>query len=724
MEVKNLASSYEILLKIGGALDGSLPKSLSSVSKSLQGMDKTAAKSSSSLGSINGVAGKASSGLSSLAKAAIGLGGVLGVSLGFKSMIDAASATQDANSQLQAVLKSTGGAAGVTQQAAENLASSLGNVTTFGRNATLGTENLLLTFTQIGKNVMPQATEAALDMATSLKEDTTSAAMQLGKALNDPVAGVTALQRVGVKLTEQQKNQVKSMVAVGNVAGAQAVILKELGTEFGGSAKAAGQTFSGQMAIAKNAVTGAMGEIGDGLLPVIQSILPKLTDGVRGFANFVTNHQGDIKKAVESIGPFFSKIGNIVETVVMPTFQKMSDFIKAEVVPRFQNIMYIVKDIAEKYFPSFGTSGTGLLTNLENLTKNGLNIVIGALKFVRDNSDLVKAAVELAGGAWLVYKGYVIASAIATEAMAIKANIMTIATEAMAIKTNVMTIATKAWAAAQWLFNVALDANPIGIVIVAIGLLVAAGVALYMNWAKVKQTLSDTWVSIKNSFIGGVNVVIDLLNKLRGVIGMPMIAKVGLDVSSNSTSDGMKAAHNALGTDNWRGGLTWVGEKGPELINLAKGAQVIPNNKLGNIGSELPGITQMVKASNVSNVSNISNMTNGGDQGKTDGIMAGIGSMLSNIAQMINTQDIPKTSNISSISNTFNNSTQSQPGTGVSGGTRNGGGIVNNFNHNPVYNIPAGTSTQEIKQIVSNAQREFEQRMTEWQRNQKRVSFA
>lgn len=41
---------------------------------------------------------------------------------------------------------------------------------------------------------------------------------------------------------------------------------------------------------------------------------------------------------------------------------------------------------------------------------------------------------------------------------------------------------------------------------------------------------------------------------------------------------------NALGTDNWRGGLSWVGERGPELVNLPMGAQVIPNNKIGSMG--------------------------------------------------------------------------------------------------------------------------------------------
>lgn len=48
---------------------------------------------------------------------------------------------------------------------------------------------------------------------------------------------------------------------------------------------------------------------------------------------------------------------------------------------------------------------------------------------------------------------------------------------------------------------------------------------------------------------------------------------------------------NALGTNNWRGGLSWVGERGPELVNLPRGAQVIPNNKLGDLGGGAVQIT-------------------------------------------------------------------------------------------------------------------------------------
>ena len=559
-----MANSYEILLAIGGKLSSSLTTSISGASKSLQGIESAAAKSSKSLGSINGVAATASKGLGSLKGVVVGLVGALWVTVGFGAMIDAASKAEDTTSQLQAVLKSTGGVAGVTQEAAEKLASSLGNVTTFGRNAVLDSENLLLTFTQIGKNVMPQATEAVLDMATSLKEDTKSAAMQLGKALNDPVAGVTALQRVGVKLTAQQKDQVKAMVAVGNVAGAQAVILKELGTEFGGSAKAAGQTFSGQMDIAKNAVTGAMAQIGTALIPTIQSVLPKLTDGIRNFSNFVTDHQGDIKNAVSSIGPVFSYIGD----TIIPGVQKAIE----DLTPTFIKAGVIVKN---DVFP---------------VIKDGFNTAIGVAKEFKDNLNLVIPVVSGLATVVALYKvQQMLSNKETVAAMAITA--LSKAWGVAATLIGLLREGESLAAVAQLALNLAMEANPISLVVIAIGLLVAAGVALYMNFGTVKQVLSDTWVSIKNSSIEGVNGCISLiddfigvLNKIPGV-NIPILSKIGLDVSGNSTAVGMKAARMATGgiVQHRSGGI---------MANIGEGSYdeaVVPLKKSGGLMANIGG---------------------------------------------------------------------------------------------------------------------------------------
>lgn len=148
---------------------------------------------------------------------------------------------EQATFRTEAVIKSTGAAAGFTTTQIVDLASSLESTTTFADEVIQSGENLLLTFTNIGKDVFPQATKAMLDMSTALGQDVSTSAIQLGKALNDPVLGVTALGRAGVQFTEQQKAMIKSFVDTNQIAKAQAIILKELETQMGGAAEAAAQ---------------------------------------------------------------------------------------------------------------------------------------------------------------------------------------------------------------------------------------------------------------------------------------------------------------------------------------------------------------------------------------------------------------------------------------------------------------------------------------------------
>jgi hypothetical protein len=160
-------------------------------------------------GALNGIK-KSLSGLGGMAKGALmgglglaatgataALGGVTaGLGLAIREAIDA----EGVLAQLDSVLKSTGGSAGITRDMATDLADSLSAVTRFSDDAVLSGENILLTFTNIGKDVFPAATETMLDMSQALGQDLQSSAIQLGKALQDPVNGVTALKRVGVKV--------------------------------------------------------------------------------------------------------------------------------------------------------------------------------------------------------------------------------------------------------------------------------------------------------------------------------------------------------------------------------------------------------------------------------------------------------------------------------------------------------------------------------------------
>jgi phage-related protein len=213
--------------------------------------------------------------LGGLGKFALGAAGAglaaLGAGLAFS--IREAMGAQEVMAQTEAVLKSTGGAAGVSATQIADWASALGNSTRFGDEAVQSGENILLTFTNIGKNVFPEATTAMVDLSQAMGQDIKSSAVQLGKALNDPVQGMTALQRVGVTFTDSQKKLVEQLVKTGKTEEAQKLILAELNKEFGGSAKAAGQTLSGQLDRLKNAL-GNVGEaVGNQLLPYMQRFM-------------------------------------------------------------------------------------------------------------------------------------------------------------------------------------------------------------------------------------------------------------------------------------------------------------------------------------------------------------------------------------------------------------------------------------------------------------------
>lgn len=214
-----------------------------------------------------------------------------------KSTLTSAMESEEALANLNATIQSTGGVAGVTADMANDLANSLQNVTRFSDETILNTQSMLLTFTKIGKEVFPDATEAALNMAAKFKTDPTQAAIQLGKALNEPIEGVAALRRVGVQLTDDQEKQIKRFMQLGDVASAQKIILGELNTEFGGLARAMGQTFAGRMDIFKNKLDNIKETIGMALIPVLESLMSKFEP----FIPVIENFAGRISEAFAAL---------------------------------------------------------------------------------------------------------------------------------------------------------------------------------------------------------------------------------------------------------------------------------------------------------------------------------------------------------------------------------------------------------------------------------------
>jgi hypothetical protein len=222
---------------------------------------------------------------------AAALGGLVAT---LKIGVDEFMAAQKVMAQTGAVLKSTGGVANVTSKQITTMSESLMKLSGIDDEAIQSGQNLLLTFTKIrnetgaGNKIFDEATLAMTNLSVAMGKDMSSSAILVGKALNDPIKGVGALSKAGVQFTASQKDTIKSLVESGDVMGAQKMILKELETQFGGSAKAAGQTLPGQLNILKETFRNTAADLVATFIPTLSRAATALLNFVRGFANAPT----------------------------------------------------------------------------------------------------------------------------------------------------------------------------------------------------------------------------------------------------------------------------------------------------------------------------------------------------------------------------------------------------------------------------------------------------
>jgi hypothetical protein len=229
-----------------------------------------------------------------------GIGGAVKLVSGFlKDAVQEATAADRIAAQLGATLASTGGASGQSANSITQLSDSLATLTSIEDDTITSAQSMLLTFTNISGSTFPQATQAILDMATAMnggaipsEEQLRNNTILLGKALNDPIKGLTSLARVGVTFSESQKEAITTMMEMNNVSGAQAIILQELAKEFGGSAAAAGQSFAGRMANATNEVNNFKEAFGGTTLPLLTQFADALAKIARSAREVLTDAEG------------------------------------------------------------------------------------------------------------------------------------------------------------------------------------------------------------------------------------------------------------------------------------------------------------------------------------------------------------------------------------------------------------------------------------------------
>jgi hypothetical protein len=195
--------------------------------------------------------------------------------------IESLARIESISAQTASALEATGAGAWTSVKQVDALATSLENLTGTEAESIQQGANLLLTFKNVkneagaGNDIFNQSVVAMTDMARAMGTDASTGAIQLGKALNDPTKGITALTRVGVTFTDEQKAMIKKLQETGDMAGAQKIILAELNSEFGGSGAAYAGTYAGKLELMKHAF-GTMSE------SILSNVMPALTNFLTG----------------------------------------------------------------------------------------------------------------------------------------------------------------------------------------------------------------------------------------------------------------------------------------------------------------------------------------------------------------------------------------------------------------------------------------------------------
>jgi hypothetical protein len=179
--------------------------------------------------------------------------------------------------------------------------------------------NVMLTFGNVQGKTFEKANGLALDLSVAFGKDLQSSAVMVGKALNDPTKGLTALTRVGVSFTKEQQEQVKAMMEVGDLAGAQKIILGELTRQVKGSAEAQADGV-GKAQVAWGNLQEAIGET---LLSVGTGTGMDLAGMLKEATKWIKRHKEEIVSVLQTIISVVFKLISVFlkwQSIILKTF--------------------------------------------------------------------------------------------------------------------------------------------------------------------------------------------------------------------------------------------------------------------------------------------------------------------------------------------------------------------------------------------------------------------
>ena len=238
-------------------------------------VSKEATKASKSLGGIE-KASKAATKAMGATAAVVGVFVAVGAAI--KNVTDAYGDQAKVNQKVNSALLATKNTLGVTRGELSEFATEMSRMTGIADETIAEAEALMITFTKIGSEVFPDAIKSAADMSVMFGQDISQSAIQLGTALNDPIAGVGRLKRIGISFTEDQKAMIEGFVNQNDIMSAQKIIIDELNAEFGGVAENMGKEWPAKVDRLHNAFVDGKQILGDYSADALSLLITKVTE--------------------------------------------------------------------------------------------------------------------------------------------------------------------------------------------------------------------------------------------------------------------------------------------------------------------------------------------------------------------------------------------------------------------------------------------------------------
>lgn len=226
------------------------------------------------------------------------LAGLAGISAGFfllatnfKDGLVSAAEYEVQQKTLQAQLKATGYTAGLSAQQIQDLSSEFKDSTLFGTEQINEVTRALSSFKNIGTDAFERATESSLNLAAALTKDPQEAAETLGQALQNPLEEINSLEESAIRLSDAQREQIRSAIRLNDVYSAQKVILDAVDDQFQNVAKSQRDTLSGDYKGLTDSLNSIFKSLGTRGIPASRRLLQNLTEITEEIEKFVKSGQ-------------------------------------------------------------------------------------------------------------------------------------------------------------------------------------------------------------------------------------------------------------------------------------------------------------------------------------------------------------------------------------------------------------------------------------------------